>query len=271
VSIALLVIHHGSINLAPFNPARLPGGLKGLGLGFPLAVFLFVGWENSATLAEETTNPRRNIPRAIFASVALMAVTYLFVSYASIVGFSDSTAAIAKADIPFVDLAKSVGGAFGILAVAAGVTSTVSVLIAATNSQTRLLFNAGRERLLPAVLGRVVGRGQTPLVSYVVFFVAALALTLGVGWNQNVGLPVYVLRHDRDHLNVVRHIVLPVLGAAALVYPLYSLLQPGQPAPFSYFPIITLGVVVVALVYSIVLRMIDPGVGDRLGSIVADH
>lgn len=127
------------------------------------------------------------------------------------------------------------------------------------------------------------------------FFVAALGLTFGVGWNSaplttfgelatlgtiliavvylvaNVGLPVYVLRHDRDHLNIVRHIVLPLLGAAALVYPLYSLLQPGQPSPFNRFPIITLGVVVVALVYSVVLRMIDPGVGDRLGSIVADH
>jgi len=34
VSIALLVIHHGSINVQPFNPARLPGGLKGLGVGF---------------------------------------------------------------------------------------------------------------------------------------------------------------------------------------------------------------------------------------------
>jgi amino acid transporter len=295
VSIALLVIHHGSINVQPFNPARLPGGLKGLGVGFPLAVFLFVGWENSATLAEETTNPRRNIPRAIFASIALMAVTYLFVSYAAIVGFNDSTDAVAKADIPFVDLAKSVGGAFGILAVAAGFTSTVSVLIAAANSQTRLLFNAGRERLLPSVLGKVAGRGQTPLFCYIVFFVAALALTFGVGWNQeplttfgdlatlgtimivvvylvaNLGLPVYALRHDRAQLNVVRHIVLPLLGAAALVYPLYSLLQPGQPAPFNYFPIITLGVVVVALVYSTVLRIIDPGVGDRLGSIVADH
>jgi len=295
VSIALLITHHGSINLQPFNPSRLPGGLKGLGLGFPLAMFMFVGWENSATLAEEATNPRRNIPRAIFASVALMAITYLFVSYAAIVGFNDSSDAIAKADIPFIDLAKTIGGAFGVLAIAAGFTSTVSVLIAATNSQTRLLFNAGRERLLPAALGKVTGRGQTPLVSYAVFFVAALALVYGTGWNAeplttfgnlatlgtimivvvylvaNIGLPVFVLRHDRAQLNVFRHIVLPVLGAAALVYPLYSLLQPGQPAPFSYFPFITLGVVVVALVYSTVLRAIDPDVGDRLGSIVAEH
>jgi amino acid transporter len=295
VSITLLIKHAGSINLQPFNPAHFPGGLKGLGLGFPLGVFLFVGWENSATLAEETANPRRSIPRAIFASVGLMAVTYLFISYSSIVGFNDSSDAIARADIPFVDLAKSVSGALGVLAIAAGFTSTVSVLIAAANSQTRLLFNAGRERLLPPVLGRVTARSQTPLASYLVFFVIAVAITFGYGWNKEpltafgdlatlgtimiivvylvatVALPVYIVRHDRADLNVVRHVVLPLLGAVALVYPLYSLLQPGQEAPFSYFPWITLGVVVVAAIYATVLRFTDPGVGDRLGSIIADH
>jgi amino acid transporter len=295
VAVILLVRHGGSINLQPFSPSHLSGGLKGLGLGFPLGVFLFIGWENSATLAEETANPRRSIPRAIFASVALMTVTYLFISYASIVGFDDSTSAIAKADIPFVDLANSISGALGVLAVAAGFTSTVSVLIAGANSQTRLLFNAGRERLLPAALGKVTQRSQTPMVSYLVFFVVSVAITFGYGWNKeplvafgalatlgsimiiviylvaNVGLPVYIFRHARADLNVMRHVILPLLGAAALVYPLYSLVQPGQPAPFSYFPLITLGVVVVAAVYATVLRVTDPGVGDRLGSIIADH
>lgn len=295
VSVAVLISHAGSIDLRPFNPANFPGGLKGFGLGFPLGVFLFVGWENSATLAEETTNPRRSIPRAIFASVALMAVTYLVLSYASIVGFDDSAAAIAKADIPFVDLARSVGGALGLLAVVAGFTSTVSVLIAAANSQTRVLFNAGRERLLPAALGRVTRRTGTPLVSYLVFFVVALAITFGYGWRKepltafgdlatlgtimiivvylvaNLGLPVHALRHDRDQLNVARHVLLPLLGAAALVYPLYSLLQPGQEAPLRYYPLITLAVLVLATAYAVVLRLRDPGVGARLGSIIADH
>lgn len=295
VAVAVLVAHAGSINLQPFNPAHSPGGLMGLGLGFPLAVFMFVGWENSATLAEETANPRRSIPRAIFASIALMAATYLFVSYASIVGFDNSTQAIAHADIPFVDLATSVSSILGVLAIAAGFTSTVSVLIAAANSQTRLLFNAGRERLLPAALGTVTARGQVPLVSYLVFFVVALALTFGYGWNKdpltafndlvtlgtilitvvylvaNLALPVSALRDDRARLNVVRHVVLPLLGAAALVYPLYDLLQPGQEPPTSYFPAITLGVVIVALIYATILRFVDPRVGDRLGSILADH
>jgi amino acid transporter len=294
VAVIVLVVHGDSINWQPFNPASSPEGFKGIGLAFPLGVYMFVGWENSATLAEETSDPRRSIPRAIFTSIALMTVTYLFLSFASIVGFGDSTKAIAQADIPFVDLATSVGGVLGLLAVIAGFTSTISALIAATNSQARLLFNAGRERLLPSFLGTVTAR-QTPLVSYVVFFVIATAIALGYGWNKpplttftdlvtlgtilitvvyllaNISLPVYALRHDRAGLNIVRHMALPILGALALLYPLYSLVQPGQQPPYSYFPFIALGVVVVAAVYAAIRRVTDPDIGDRLGSIIADH
>jgi len=52
VSVWILIKDSGSLNLTPFEPSRLASGFKGLGLGFPLAVYLFIGWENSATLAE---------------------------------------------------------------------------------------------------------------------------------------------------------------------------------------------------------------------------
>ena len=45
----------------------------------------------------------------------------------------------------------------------AGLTSTLGVLISAINSQARLIFNAGRERLLPAWLGKVNPKHQTPV------------------------------------------------------------------------------------------------------------
>ena len=46
VSIIVLATHITQLSLAPFNPANMPGGLQGLGLGFPIAVYMFVGWEN---------------------------------------------------------------------------------------------------------------------------------------------------------------------------------------------------------------------------------
>ena len=75
VAIAVLIKNGGHLSSVPFQPSKVLHGFSGLGLAFPLAIYLFIGWENSAALAEETTNPRRNVPRAVFLSIALMAVT----------------------------------------------------------------------------------------------------------------------------------------------------------------------------------------------------
>jgi len=65
VSIAALVKNGGHLSLVPFEPSHLTNGFSGLAAGFPLAVYLFIGWENSAALAEETGAPRRDVPRAV--------------------------------------------------------------------------------------------------------------------------------------------------------------------------------------------------------------
>ena len=77
VSVVVLVTNGAHLSLAPFNPLNIAGGLAGFGLGFPIAVYMFIGWENSASLAEETTDPRRNVPRAIYTSILLMGLSYL--------------------------------------------------------------------------------------------------------------------------------------------------------------------------------------------------
>jgi amino acid transporter len=86
-SVWVLVKQHGDLKLTPFEPSHLAKGFKGLSLGFPLAVYLFVGWENSAALAEETAEPRKAVPKAIYLSIAAMAVSYLLFSYVTVVGF----------------------------------------------------------------------------------------------------------------------------------------------------------------------------------------
>src|SRR5438270_2985193 len=110
VSIIVLVTHAGSPSLAPFNPANISGGLTGLGLGFPVAVYLFIGWENSAALAEETRDPRRNVPKAIYASILLMAVSYLLFAYSTIVAFNYNVNTLSQAQVPFITAAEKISG-----------------------------------------------------------------------------------------------------------------------------------------------------------------
>jgi len=51
----------------------------------------------------------------------------------------------------------------------------------------------------------------------------------------------------------------------------YYLTKPGQSQPYSWFPYAALAIVVVAVIYSIFLSRRDPGLGDRVGSIIADE
>ncbi len=295
VSVATLIAHGSQLTLAPFDPTKLSGGVTGLGLGFPVAVYMFVGWENSAALAEETENPRKNVPKAIFISILLMAVSYLLFSYATVVSFGYDVKTLAAADVPFISAAQKVSGVLALLAYIAGFTSTISVLIAGSNSQARLIFNAAREGLLPAALARLHPKTRTPWVSFLVFFLIGLGITYIFGWNvpsvtffgdiatlgtilialtylvSNIALPVYYRRFHRDSFSLVRHLILPVLGVFAIGFPLWGLIAPGQDAPFSYFPLIALGIIIVAFIYAFILSRRDPSLGERVGSIVADR
>src|SRR6266436_1982334 len=112
VAIVTLIQHGGHLTGAPFNPHNITGGFSGLAAGFPLAVYLFIGWENSAALAEETNNPRRNVPRAVFLSIALMVVSYVIFAYATVSGFHYNAAKLGAAPIPFITVAQSVLASF---------------------------------------------------------------------------------------------------------------------------------------------------------------
>jgi amino acid transporter len=304
VAIATLVNNGGHLTFAPFEPKNITNGFSGLAAGFPLAVYLFIGWENSAALAEETNNPRRNVPRAVFLSIGLMAVTYLLLAYSTVSGFNYNGKALASAQIPFINVAHDVAGWLAFFAYMAGMTSTLGVLIAAVNSQCRLIFNAGREGLVPRWIGRVHPTRRTPVNAIITFITLASAIvaiwalghligghtngldalnfffessTMGtililiVYFLGNLALPFFYRKFRPDEFSVVKHVILPVLGMAAIAVPVYYLCKPGQPNPYDWFPYAALVVVVLSIIYAMWLVRRDPGLGDRVGSIVADE
>ncbi len=306
VSLVTLIKYHQYINLKPFTPSYISGGLKGLAAGFPLAIYLFIGWENSAALAEETDNPRENVPKAVFASIGIMAFAYLLFAYSTIVGSQDSVATVTGSEIPFLSVAHGVlaGGVF--LAFLAGFTSTIGSLISGTNSQARLIFNAGREGLLPKFMGAVNAKRKTPVNAMMVFLAIGLgiitfwgighiagghatsgsmsptnfffevstfgtSLVLLVYLLANLALPFYIKKFHPEMFNAVKHVLLPSLGIVAILVPMYYLVKPGQPTPYNWFPYAALIYVVAAAVYAFVIVGRDPLLGERIGSIVADE
>src|SRR5712675_519943 len=124
VSVIAIIQHAGHLSAVPFEPSHVTNGFSGLAAGFPLAIYLFIGWENSAALAEETGNPRRNVPRAVYMSILLMVAGYILFAFATVTGYGYSGSKLTAQAIPFIPVAHDVAAFLGFLAYVAGVTST---------------------------------------------------------------------------------------------------------------------------------------------------
>jgi amino acid transporter len=296
-SILMMATHPHFLNLAPFRFSNLSGGMAGLGAGFPLAVYLFIGWENSASLAEETENPRLNVPRALMTGTLAIGVFYIFLAYATTVGFSMNERALGASQFPFIDGLRISAPSLLVVAYVAGITSILGSLIGLVNSQSRILFNSGREGLLPAFLGKIHPQHQTPHSAMWVFLAITVALILGFSllggvspldyfgfagtlgtipiiltyMLTNLALPVYIIRHHRSELDVIRHILLPVAGTLVMLFPLWGLIQPGQPWPYNVFPWAAFGVLALSVVYGLCIARMSPGLARRIGAYVADQ
>jgi amino acid transporter len=278
VCAVVLVDERGHLSSAPFSWAHLSGGLTGLSTGFPLALYMFIGWENGPALAEECRDPKRTVPRALYLSIAIGAALFVFFAYATVTGFHYDVSSIGRSSVPFLTVADNSLGKAAVLAWVAGIVSVLATLVAGCSSQSRMLFDGGRTGLLPAWLGRVRPRVDTPVNALVAMTVMGLGIigvwgvshVLGVGTGSmnpvglyaecstmgtivilvvylltSLSLPVFMWRRHRVMFSPVRHLVVPLLGSGTLVVPFVELCKPGQPAPYGAFPFVALGLVAV--------------------------
>ena len=301
VAVCLLVLvgQRAHLSAIPFSWAHLTGGLAGLSAGFPLALFMFIGWENGPALAEEARDPRRTIPRALYISVAIAATLLVFFAYATITGFRYDVSSIGRSSVPFLTVADHYLGGAAVLAWIAGIVSVLATLVAGADSQAHMLFDGGRTGLLPAKLGQVRPRSGTP-VNALLFMAAAGLGIIGVWWVARLitgdtgsmnpvglyaecstmativilfvyfltmlSLPVFMWRRHRDSFSLIRHVAVPALGSITLIVPFVELCQPGQPAPYNAFPFIALALVAGAAVIACLVVHRHPRAGAGEGA-----
>ncbi|MFT3900773.1 MAG: amino acid permease [Gordonia sp. (in: high G+C Gram-positive bacteria)] len=127
--------------------------------------FAFIGFDVVATTAEETRNPKRDIPRGIIGSLVIVTVLYVLVTlvvsgmvnYRQLAGTGDDSKNLAD-----VFALNGVKWAETVIAVGAlaGLTTVVMVLIL---GQTRVLFAMCRDGLLPRKLAQTSPRFGTPV------------------------------------------------------------------------------------------------------------
>ena len=150
----------------------LPMGFAGLVAAMGLTFIAFEGYEIIVQTGEEVKNPKRNIPRAIFISLALVVIMYCLIAFVSIGAiFPDMSSwqfiglhgelGIMKATELFMPY-----GAFIVLA--GGLVSTLAALNATTFSSARVAFAMGRHYNLPHKLSAIHPKFKTPYVSVII-------------------------------------------------------------------------------------------------------
>ncbi len=174
-----VIVKLGSANsIKPFNPSSAADGWSGIFFGVLYGVLLFVGFETAANLAEETPNPRREIPIAVMAAAGIATVFYVLATYVEVAGFHYSLKAItAAAAAPLFALGASAhaGGYGGTwidrLLELVVLFDMLAVAIGCAVSASRGIFAMARDRRIPAPLaitsktarvaaGRVCLRGR---------------------------------------------------------------------------------------------------------------
>jgi basic amino acid/polyamine antiporter, APA family len=170
-------------NFADFMPMGLGGLVSAMGLTF----IAFEGYEVIVQSGEEVKNPKRNIPRAIFISLALVIIMYCLVAFVSIGAIFPDTGPAwqfigQNGDLGISKAAELFMPYGGFIVLIGGLVSTLAALNATTFSSARVAFAMGRHYNLPHKLSEIHPKFNTPsisvMLSSIIMAVMAYALPL---------------------------------------------------------------------------------------------
>jgi len=253
----------GGINFEWLNPGNAPSG-HALFLGVVFAIFAISGWDAAAPTAEESEDPKRNVPRGVIGCILILGAFLFFVSWGQITGWGtdklDSFSS--SSELPAFVLGHKYWGGAWVIVLIALLNSAIAVAIATTNAATRFIYGMARTGVLPKQLTVVHPKYKTPTTAIafqtVVNICLGLILPIAVGvanvynitgtWftfalapvyaAANVGLFYYVRKHHPGEFHWFKHVLVPLIGTIALGCVVYYSLNPLPAWPIKLAPLV---------------------------------
>jgi putrescine importer len=225
--------------LQPFLQTDVP--FSTILAGASIICFSFLGFDTVTTMAEETVNSEKTIPKAIMIIIIVASILYLVPSFLTQLVYPQLT--FVNIDSAGFEIVKLVGGA-----ALSSVFLTVLILaiftqgLSSVTSVSRLLFVLGRDNVLPKrVFAFLHPKFNTPVINIVIVSVVSLlalvisldnavkfvnfgALTAFFFVNVSVIAQKYKKERLRSPKQTFLYLVLPLLGAGFIGY-LLSLLD----------------------------------------------
>lgn len=248
-------------------------GVRELFSGAALVSFAFIGFSQIASLAEETVDAPRVIPRAVLLSIGVTTILYILVAVAAVSAVGAKS--LAASDAPLADVAAAaVGGRAGDLIAIIALFSTANTVLLLLMASSRMIYGmaSGEDAALPRFMAWVHPVVHTPVRAILLCLVVALAFALSgnlrfVAGASNfavfvafigINLALIVLRYRAPGLSrpfrvrgsIGRFPVLPAVALAAVVGLLLNLDADALIAGAA--------LLVVGLVVSEVLRLWQP-------------
>lgn len=161
VAVILFVIVAGAFfvdtnNWRPFLPNGFEGVLKGVSAVF----YAYIGFDAISTMAEETKNPQRDMPRGMIYSLLICTGLYILIAltltgiehYSHFQNVTDPLAFVFEERAPWIEKIISISA----------VVATTSVLLVFQIGQPRIWMSMSRDGLLPKKFGQIHPKYQTP-------------------------------------------------------------------------------------------------------------
>nr|WP_234816185.1 APC family permease [Mycolicibacterium agri] len=166
-------------NFSSFTPSSIFAG-GGTGAMFAIVFGAFIGFESTAIYAEESRQPEKTVPRAIYLAVGFLGFFYTLMAWIIFTAYGKSQIVGAATDDPvglvFTALESYVGHPAVVVTEILLVTSAFASALAFHNTAIRYLHTLGRERLLPSFTARVHPTHRSPYRANIVQSVFALVV-----------------------------------------------------------------------------------------------
>jgi basic amino acid/polyamine antiporter, APA family len=233
----------GYVKGANFHPF-MPNGWAGVQAGAAIVFFAYIGFDAVSTVAEETRNPKRDLPIGIIGSLIISTVIYIAVAavFTGIIPFDALKQKLATEQaepltmaLQYANIGRWANLFVGIVAFGSVVAHT-AVLLVFQMGQPRIFFSMARDGLLPQSFAKVHPKFRTPHVTTILTGVAVGVCAMFTSIDEMVDLTnigtlfafilvcigIVILRVRDPHrpraFKVPLYPFIPIMGVLSCIY-----------------------------------------------------
>lgn len=256
------------------------------------SVFAFLSWagfESGTSLGEETANPKRVIPKAIFGAIVVAGVLYTLIMFAQTLGFGTGEAGVAmfaESTSSLIDLAELyIGTPYAVLLGFLALIVAFAAALSSTAATARLIYALARDGFGMRQLGKLNSKTNVPTAAVVLTAALATVMAIAIAliggsafdvyyWYATIAILCMVVAYGMTSVGVTVYtvkskkipkweMIIPILGLAYLLF-VYAVQVIGQEAPYSYFPYVAGAWCLIGFVIVLLRPRLAKQIGARL-------